>query len=140
MTVQFFFTNTSIGLTERTRLKNFIEEIFKNRKIKLLSLTIIFCTDDYLLDINKNFLQHDFYTDIITFNLSDQPNTIEGEIYISSDRIKENAVRNKVTIKEELHRVVFHGVLHLCGFKDKSRAEKATMTKMENNTLREYFL
>ena len=100
---------------------------------------IIFCTDEYLLDINRRFLQHDYYTDIITFNLSGNPKTIEGEIYISVDRINENASSNGVSKKEELHRVIFHGVLHLCGYKDKLQEEKAKMTSAENRHLKMYF-
>ena len=140
MRIQFIFTDTSITLSNKKKLKLFIEKTFKQKGRKLTSLAIIFCTDEYLLDINRRFLQHDYYTDIITFNLAGSTNTIEGEIYISVDRIKENAFCNKVSKKEELHRVIFHGVLHLCGFNDKSKADKKLMTHMEDNVLRSYFL
>jgi probable rRNA maturation factor len=139
MRIQFIFTDTSVTLTKREKLKLFIEKTFKEEKKRLISLVIVFCTDKYLLDINKRFLQHDYYTDIITFNLSDNPNTIEGEIYISVDRIRENAINHNVFLKEELHRVIFHGVLHLCGYRDKSEKEKTLMTTMENKKLKEYF-
>jgi probable rRNA maturation factor len=111
----------------------------KREKKSLVSLFFIFCKDEYLLNINKQFLQHDDYTDIITFNLSDNINTIEGEIYISIDRIKENATLNRVSQKEELHRVMFHGVLHLCGYKDKTPKDKKKMTTAENKCLELYF-
>lgn len=139
MSIQFIFTDTVIQLSERKRLKLFIERIFRKKKKALTKLSIIFCTDEYLLDINKRFLQHDYYTDIITFNLSESPNIIDGEIYISVDRIKENARNQQVFLKDELHRVIFHGVLHLCGYKDKEQGEKAKMTTAENKQLKLYF-
>jgi probable rRNA maturation factor len=139
MSIQFIFTETSIALSERKRLKLFIEGLLKREKKSLVSLFFIFCKDEYLLNINKQFLQHDDYTDIITFNLSDNINTIEGEIYISIDRIKENATLNRVSQKEELHRVMFHGVLHLCGYKDKTPKDKKKMTTAENKCLELYF-
>ena len=139
MSIQFIFTDTVIQLSERKRLKLFIERMFGQNKRDLTNLSIIFCTDEYLLDINKRFLQHDYFTDIITFNFSDDTNIIEAEIYISVDRIRENAADNKVSIKEELHRVIFHGVLHLCGYKDKASADKKEMTRLEDKSLNKFF-
>jgi probable rRNA maturation factor len=139
MAVQFFFIDVAVSLNERRRLKQFIKEIFIERKRSLIKLSVIFCSDDYLLTINKNFLQHDYYTDIITFNLSDNPLVIDGEVYISLDRVRENANINTVTITNELHRIIFHGVLHLCGFKDKSKTDKLLMTQKEDATLQRYF-
>jgi probable rRNA maturation factor len=139
MAVQFFFIEVAVTLTERRRLKQFIKQIFSERKRNLIKLSLIFCSDDYLLTINKNFLQHDYYTDIITFNLSDNPLVIDGEVYISLDRVRENANINTVTITNELHRIIFHGVLHLCGFKDKSKTDKLLMTQKEDATLHRYF-
>ena len=138
MPIQFYFTDTTVSLLERKRLKLFIESIFDKNNRQLSSLTIIFCSDEYLLDINKQFLQHDYYTDIITFNLSNDLSIIEGEIYISIDRVKDNALSHKVTIKQELHRVIFHGVLHLCGYKDKSIKAKKSMTLQEDYSLERY--
>lgn len=140
MSVQFIFLDTKVPLRERRRLKQFIEKVVKKAKLKLIDLSIIFCNDDYLLNINKIFLQHDYYTDIVTFNLAEDTNIIEGEIYISVDRIRENATINNASLKQELHRVIFHGVLHLCGYKDKSKQEKALMTKAEDKLLDMYFL
>lgn len=139
MPIQFFFIDTTVALTERKRLKSFIERLFIDNQQKLLSLTVIFCTDNYLLDINKQFLNHNYFTDIITFNLAEDENTIEGDIYISADRIRDNATTHNVSIKSELHRVIFHGALHLCGFKDKSRTDKINMTTAENTCLQQYF-
>ena len=139
MLIQFYFTDTTVLLLERKRLKLFIKSIFDKKERQLNSLTIIFCSDEYLLDINKQFLQHDYYTDIITFNLSEDIKVIEGEIYISVDRVRDNAISNKVTVKQELHRVLFHGVLHLCGYLDKSVKAKKEMTLQENYSLERYF-
>ena len=138
MAVQIFFIETSVTLKERRRLKQFIKEVFLRKKRILVNLNLIFCTDEYLLNINNSFLQHDYYTDIVTFNLSDNPLVIDGEVYISIDRVKENAIANGVTILNELHRIIFHGVLHLCGFKDKSRKDKLLMTQKEDRTLKQY--
>ncbi len=140
MPIQFFFIDVKITLSERRRLKTFIERMFRNEGIQINSLVIIFCSDEYLLGVNRRFLNHDYYTDIITFNLADKEELVEGEIYISTDRIRENALINKVALQNELHRVIFHGVLHLCGFKDKKPNEKTLMTIEENKYLKMYFL
>ena len=140
MPIQFIFTDTVILLSERKRLKLFIEKMFRQNKRALINLSIIFCTDKYLLDINKRFLQHDYFTDIITFNLSEDTNIIEAEIYISVDRIRENAADNRVSITKELRRVIFHGVLHLCGYNDKASADKKEMTRLEDESLNEFLV
>jgi rRNA maturation RNase YbeY len=91
------------------------------------------------LKINNLHLEHNYFTDIITFDLSELPNQIIGEIYISTDRVKENASLIGVTINEELHRVIIHGVLHLCGYKDKTAKQKKDMRLLENKYLQKYF-
>ena len=139
MPIQFFFAGVKIVLSERKRLKIFIEGMLKRENRKLISLLIVFCTDKYLLEINRQYLGHDYYTDIVTFNLAEDDDFIEGEVYISIDRIRENALMNLVTTKHELHRVLLHGILHLCGYKDKLKSEKDTMTRMENHMLQKYF-
>jgi probable rRNA maturation factor len=138
MKIQFFFLQQSVTLTQRKRLKSYIETIFKVKKKPLTSLKYIFCSDKYLLEINRRHLQHNFYTDVITFNLS-STKLIEGEIYISIERVKENASNLGVSNKEELHRVIFHGALHLCGYKDKTSIEQSKMRKAEDICLNEYF-
>lgn len=135
--INFYFLKPA-ALRERRRLKAFILQVFKKHKLKLASLNIIFCSDEYLLDINRQHLNHDYYTDIITFNLADESDPIEGEIYISIDRVRDNAVQAGTSFSSELHRVIFHGILHLCGFKDKSAKEKSEMTRRENLTLAAY--
>lgn len=139
MLVQFYIADTKITLKERTKLKGFIISIFLKEGKKMNYINYIFCSDEYLLSINREFLKHDYYTDIITFNLSGIQDPINGEVYISIDRIRENAKNLQVSIKSEFHRVVFHGALHLCGYKDKKRADKQLMRKQEDKYLNSYF-
>ncbi len=134
-----FFFKTKVSLHERTWLKKFIEAIFKRERRKLRSLNFIFCNDKDLLEINRRYLKHDYYTDIITFELSDNENPVEGEVYISIDRIRDNAKMLREPAFKELHRVIFHGVLHLCGYKDKSKEEKIKMRHNEELLLLNYF-
>jgi len=139
MDIQFHFADAAIGLKERTKLKIFLADLFRKEKKQLTSLHYIFCSDDYLLDINRRFLQHDYYTDIITFDLSPDKKSVEGEVYISVDRVRDNAQTLQTTITEELHRVIFHGALHLCGYKDKTKADALKMREGENKYLDAYF-
>lgn len=136
--VCFFFESGSITLKNRRALKAFIERVFKKEKRTLKSLNYIFCSDKRLLEINKQFLQHNYYTDIITFDLSDNE-FIQAEIYISTDRVRENAKMLGKTFQEEIHRVIFHGVLHLCGYKDKSEKDRSKMRLLEDKYLAAYF-
>jgi probable rRNA maturation factor len=137
--VQFYFLDRKPTLKERNRLKLFIENLFTQEKKKLSNLSYIFCSDEHLLGINKDFLKHDFYTDVITFDLSYSKTHTDGEVYLSVDRIKDNAKQLGVSFNEELHRVIFHGALHLCGYKDKKKADQAEMRSTENKYLQQYF-
>ncbi len=137
--VHLFSDSVKVSLEQKTNLKAFIESLFKKEKKKLESLNYIFCSDAQLLVINKDFLSHDDYTDIITFDLSEPGSGTTGEIYISIDRVRENAKLHSTTIKQELHRVIFHGALHLCGYRDKSSAEKTLMRSKEDFYLKRYF-
>jgi rRNA maturation RNase YbeY len=140
MKITFHFQSATT-LRQRTQLKRFIGKIFKLEKHTLASISFIFCDDAYLLEINRSFLNHDYFTDIITFDLTQKDQTeISAEIYISIDRVKENARLFNVLLNQELHRVIFHGMLHLCGYGDKSKSDKALMTKMENKYLKLYKL
>lgn len=96
-------------------------------------LSLIFCSDDYLLDMNKEYLDHDYYTDIITFDYSDEQ--VSGDLFISLDRVRDNAKQNSVLEMNELYRVVVHGVLHLIGYGDKTEEEKVVMRSLENKYL-----
>ena len=135
-----FFRNAdkTFVFPDKKGLKQFIELLFKKEKRTLLELTYVFCSDEYLLGINKDFLQHDYYTDIITFDLSENPKQTIGEIYVSLDRIKDNAKELKTSVKEETLRVIFHGALHLCGYKDKTKPDIATMRKKEEYYIKLY--
>jgi probable rRNA maturation factor len=134
-----FFYELNVNLKNRSELKRFIEALFKSEKTSLKSLNYIFCSDKRLLSINNQYLRHNFYTDIITFGLSGEGEPTEGEIYISIDRVKENAIDHKETFTKELHRVIFHGALHLCGYGDKTKLEKNIMRAKEDFYLNKYF-
>lgn len=139
--VAFHIADTKITLRSRTALKLFLANLCKREGRSVSSLQYIFCSDAYLLPINQQFLQHDEYTDIITFDLSEHRSApMVGEIYISVDRVRENAKAFQTTFTRELHRVIFHGALHLCGYKDKSKADQATMRQMEELYLKRYGL
>jgi len=137
--VSFFFEQVSFSLTQRTELKKFIEALFKNEGCRLKNLNYVFCTDKKLLSINRQFLQHDYFTDIITFDLSETSNAISAEIYISIDRVRENALNHDESFRRELHRVIFHGSLHLCGYADKTNIERKMMRLKEDIYLKKYF-
>lgn len=137
-TISFRNADKTFLFPNKTGLKQFIEQLFKKERKALVELTYVFCSDEYLLGINKDFLQHDFYTDIITFDLSETPTKIIGEIYVSLDRIKDNASKLKTSVSDETLRVLFHGALHLCGYKDKKKADIAIMRNKEDYYLSLY--
>lgn len=140
MKVKFHFEQP-VSLNNRKRLKLFIESMFRYEKQPVKEIAFIFCSDNRLLNINREFLQHDYFTDIITFDLTNERSSPKtGEIYISIDRIRDNAKTHKVFAIQELHRVVFHGVLHLCGYKDKTKAEQKKMRSREDYYLEKYGL
>ncbi len=135
-----FFNNadraTSLGF--RTKLKSFINKQCLKEGIRIETLHYVFCSDDFVLDINKRYLNHNFYTDIISFDLSEQGGHLIGDVYISIDRVKENAKTGGNRYTHELLRVIFHGALHFCGYKDKKPAEMKTMRSMEDKWLKAY--
>lgn len=129
--IQFSYADKKLSFNKKTKLKQLVQIIFKKEKQTLAHINYVFCSDDYLLTINQQFLNHHTYTDIITFPLSNKNEPIEAEIYISVDRIKENALQFKTNFQQELARVVAHGALHLCGFKDKTKAQIIQMRAKE---------
>jgi probable rRNA maturation factor len=137
--VHFFSHDIPTRLKNTAGLKDFIELIFKKELQSLESINFIFCSDKVILEINKQYLNHDFYTDVITFDLSHNNKAITAEVYISIQRIRDNAKQLGISIKSELHRVLFHAALHLCGYNDKKKKEKELMRKKENELLSEYF-
>jgi rRNA maturation RNase YbeY len=139
MAVRFSYADRKLNYAKKTRLKAFVASLFEREGRQLDELTYVFCSDDYLLDINRRFLDHDFFTDIITFDLSPVPGSaISGEVYISVDRVKDNARTLQLSFEEELVRVVCHGALHLCGYADKTKREIREMRDKEESYLRLY--
>ena len=114
-----------------------IDDLIKSENKDQGDLTVIFCSDDYLLEINKTHLSHDYYTDIITFDYTEN-NIISGDLFISYDRVVDNANSFHVELMNELSRVVFHGVLHLCGYKDKSQEDELLMREKEEFYLNKF--
>lgn len=137
--IRFFYHDRHPVFKGKKMLKQFVESIFIMEKRKMENISYIFCSDKHLLGINKEFLDHDYYTDVITFNLGKPTDAIEGEVYLSFDRIKDNAKKMGVSINEELHRVIFHAALHLCGYKDKNKADIKVMRLKEEAYLKKYF-
>ncbi|MDB5288123.1 MAG: rRNA maturation factor [Mucilaginibacter sp.] len=133
--IQFFEEDITYNLKNKTAVRKWITETIVAEGFKLAELTFVFCSDEYLLQINQQYLNHDTYTDIITFDNSEEHNTIAGDIFISIERIKENAAKFAVTEAQELHRVIIHGALHLLGYKDKTVADKKKMTLKEDHYL-----
>jgi len=139
MQISFHFLQSCV-LSNRNDLRAFLHFLTKKEKTKIESIDIIFCDDEYLHTLNVQHLNHDTLTDIITFDLTQnkfQPKI--AELYISVPRVKENAKIFKTTIKKELHRVIFHGTLHLCGYKDKKPNEVKLMREKEDVYLNLYF-
>lgn len=136
--VHFFSNDIRANLRNIKKLKLFIESIFKNEGIGLNSINYIFCSDQYLLKINREYLNHNFYTDIITFDLSESPGRVDADVFISIDRVRDNAKKIGVTLKSEIHRVIFHGTLHLCGYRDKTNDDIRVMRVKEDMYLLKY--
>jgi probable rRNA maturation factor len=132
MAIRFNYADRKLNISYKKDLKTMLLEIFNNENKTVGVVDYIFCSDEYLLEINQRCLNHDFYTDIITFPLSDIDKPVDAEIYISTDRVRENAIINTTTFKLELARVVAHGSLHLCGYKDKTRCEIEEMRAKES--------
>ncbi len=140
MSARFFDQEVNSRLTNRRNLSAFLDSLVTERKrrVSRIQLTYIFCNDSILHNINLQFLNHDDYTDIITFDLSDKASSLVGEIYISVDRVSENAKTFQTDYYTELHRVIFHGALHLCGLRDKTPAEQTEMRQAEDEALNKW--
>ena len=130
--IDFFFEQTESFNFQEDLLVKHVNQLINNELRVTGEISVIFCSDDYLLEINKQYLNHDYYTDIITFDYEEEDNIISGDLFISIDRIKENAGNFGVNFIIELYRVVFHGVLHLIGYKDKTDEEQMEMTSKED--------
>jgi probable rRNA maturation factor len=133
--INFFTEDVVFSLKNKIKLKNWIKSTITAEGYSLQELNYIFCSDEYLLQINQQYLDHDTYTDIITFDHSDKHQVIAGDIFISKERIRENAIQFKSGEENELHRVIIHGALHLLGYQDKKAESKKLMTEKEDHYL-----
>ncbi len=133
--IRYFNENIAFKLAQKLEIKKWLSDVAKQEGMAVGDINYIFCDDEHLLGINKEYLAHDYYTDIITFDNSEEDTKIEGDIYVSIDRIKDNAKDLNVSFDRELKRVLAHGVLHLCGYKDKTKQDEQQMRGKE-----EYYL
>lgn len=134
-TIYFHIEEIDFKLKKKKKIRNWLTELAQTEEKIIEDLNYIFCSDNYLLEINKTHLNHDYYTDVITFDYCENK-TISGDIFISIDRIKENAQTFDKSFKSELKRVMAHGLLHLMGYKDKNEADAIKMRKMEDFALK----
>ena len=128
--ISYFFEETKPFKLHKLLLGKHINSLLENEQKMKGDITIIFCSDSYLLNMNQQYLQHDYYTDIITFDYSEGA-VVSGDLFISIDRVKENAAELAISFRMELYRVIFHGLLHLAGYKDKSKEEEQLMRDKE---------
>ncbi len=137
--ILFHYSGRQLFIPAKKKLRKYIQKIFTAENVKLKRVDYIFCSDGFLLKMNQKFLKHNYYTDILTFNLSETDKEITGEIYISLDRVKDNTRINSTTFKKEILRVIFHGALHLCGYNDKTKKQLKKMREKEEYYLAGYF-
>jgi len=135
--IHFHTEDIRFDLKQKRRTKQWLKQISERYSHHIDTLQFIFCSDEYLLDINQRYLNHDYYTDIITFPY--QSNPIQSDIFISIDRVKDNASQLKLPFENELRRVLAHGLLHLCGLDDKTEESKNAMRKEEDLALMQWF-
>lgn len=126
-------STSDLNLSEET-IGTWISKVIELEKLEMSDITLIFCNDEFLLKVNQDHLEHDFYTDIITFDYCSD-NLISGDLFISVERVIENAEHFNVTFEQELHRVIVHGILHLCGYLDKTPEEELVMREKESEAL-----
>ena len=136
MSIQIIFEDIKPQQINKNLIKRNIKNLISNELKKTGEISVVLCSDSYLLEINKQYLKHDYYTDIITFNYC-EGNTISGDLFISTERVKENADTFASTFLKELYRVIFHGVLHLIGYNDKTKEEQIEMQRKEDFYLNE---
>lgn len=131
MAINFFTEDIPFNLPKKLKRKQWLKSIALSESFLITELNYIFCSDDYLHQMNVDYLNHDTYTDIITFDNSEEEAKIEGDIFISVDRVRENAAKHNITEELELSRVISHGLFHLMGYKDKSKEEALKMRSKE---------
>ncbi|MGA0556880.1 rRNA maturation RNase YbeY [Larkinella sp. VNQ87] len=136
--IRFFTEDIKFTLSEKTPTRQWLTARAKAEGFSVGELNYIFCSDEYLLQVNREYLDHDYYTDIITFDNSEDENRLEGDIFISIDRVRDNARQLNVPDEQELRRVLAHGLLHLCGYGDKTDDEALVMRQKEDESLAEW--
>ena len=132
--IDFFYESIDFSIYNEKAISLWIIDVATKESKIIGDISYVFCNDEYLLKVNQDYLSHDYYTDIITFDYT-EGNIISGDIFISIDRVKDNASNFSSNFLDELHRVIIHGILHLCGYKDKSENEATLMRTMEDNSL-----
>ena len=140
MAIQFFSEEIPYTLKEKLHRKRWLKKIAANAGFKIKELNYVFCSDEYLYQMNRDYLKHDTYTDIITFDNSEKKGDIEGDIFVSIDRVRENAKTHTQELETEMNRVLAHGLLHLMGYKDKTQEEAALMRLKEEESIMLYVL
>ena len=140
MAIHFFSEEIPYTLKEKLNRKRWLTKIATNAGFKIKELNYVFCSDEYLYQMNRDYLKHDTYTDIITFDNSEKKDDIEGDIFVSIDRVRENAKTHTQEVETEMNRVLAHGLLHLMGYKDKSKEEAALMRLKEEESIKLYVL
>ena len=133
--IEFHSEDVDFSLSNPEQVSDWIASIIEQHDSELANLTYVFCSDDYLHQINVEYLDHDTLTDIITFDNADEEGVVESDIFVSIDRVKDNAQTLGIPFEDELHRVLIHGILHLLGFKDKTEEQEALMRKQEDSCL-----
>lgn len=133
--IHYFSEDIEFSLKDQPTISQWITDIITSNESQVEEVNYIFCSDEYLLGINKQYLNHDTYTDIITFDNSSEESSVESDIYISVDRVRENATEFNISFNKELHRVMIHGILHLLGWEDKSIDDKKRMREKEDACL-----
>lgn len=131
MSVKYFNEGIAFPKVKKRITSRWIKQVISIEEKRVGDISFIFCSDEYLLDVNRKYLNHDYYTDIITFD-DVEGNVINGDIFISVDRVKENSIEFQTSFENEIHRIIIHGVLHLLGYKDKAKKDKKLMTEKED--------
>ena len=133
MAINYYTQGCSYRYNGKRMTSRWIKQTIENEGLKSGNISIIFCSDPCLLEVNRQYLNHDYYTDIITFDYDDkEQGIVSGDLFISVDTVADNAAQYGVTFREEMQRVIIHGVLHLCGYGDKTESEAKTMREKEN--------
>ncbi|EMR03103.1 rRNA maturation RNase YbeY [Cesiribacter andamanensis] len=136
--INFFSEDIDFTLSNKLKTRSWIKKVCQEEGVSVRELNVIFCSDPYLRQLNKEYLQHDYFTDIVTFDNAEEEGVLEGDLFISIDRIQENSQDYAISTDQELRRVIIHGVLHLLGYGDKSEAEQTLMRQKEDACLSLY--